>query len=423
MNKNIVITFIIILSGALFAAWLLISPTHHDSHDDHHGHADETHHDDEESIAKGPMGGRLLQQENFAIEITLFEQGLPAEFHIYAYDHGKAVSPSDVSLEIELSRLGGQIDTFHFKPKEGYLRGIGEVTEPHSFDVTVTASYLEKRYEWQYQTHEGRVQITNEIASASDIKTAAAGPQTIKETLNLTGQVQADPDRLSQVRARFPGVVKTIEKTLGQRVRRGDTLANIQSNESLQNYPLKAPISGIITQRNLQLGEATGSESLFTIIDLSRVWVELDIFDKDLSLIKLDQVVQIETLSGEPVTGKISWLSPIAAHASQSTQARVILANSSGLFRPGQFVRGSVTIAQQRVPLAVKKSGIQRFRDFQVVFARFDDTYEVRMLELGRSDNHWIEVLNGLKVGTEYVTHNSYLIKADIEKSGASHDH
>jgi len=82
-----------------------------------------------------------------------------------------------------------------------------------------------------------------------------------------------------------------------------------------------------------------------------------------------------------------------------------------------------VTIAEHAVPLAVRRAGIQGFRDFQVVFARFGDTYEVRMLELGISDAEWVEVSGGLSAGTEYVTGNSFLIKADIEKSGASHDH
>ena len=82
-----------------------------------------------------------------------------------------------------------------------------------------------------------------------------------------------------------------------------------------------------------------------------------------------------------------------------------------------------MTIARHAVPLAVRLSAIQRFRDFQVVFARFGETYEVRMLELGRRDMNWVEVLGGLKPGTEYVSQNSYLLKADIEKSGASHDH
>jgi cobalt-zinc-cadmium efflux system membrane fusion protein len=91
--------------------------------------------------------------------------------------------------------------------------------------------------------------------------------------------------------------------------------------------------------------------------------------------------------------------------------------------RPGQFVRGRITLAEHAVPLAVRLAALQRFRDFQVIFARIGDTYEVRMLELGRRDSEWVEVLGGLAPGTEYVTANSYLIKADIEKSGASHDH
>jgi len=419
VNKNITITFFILLSGAFIAAWLLITPAHHSNHDDHdHHNADE-----EEQVAKGPMGGRLLQQDGFAIEITLFEKGMPPEFHIYPYFNDKAVEPTDVSLEIRLARLGGQIDIFNFEPKNGYLRGDGVVTEPHSFDVAVSARYQGKDYQWQFETYEGRVQIANEIAIESQIKTSKAGPRNIKERLNLTGEVQIDPNRISHVRARFPGVVKKIEKALGQTVRRGDLLAQIQSDESLQNYALKAPISGIIMQRNLQVGEATGNEALFTIVDLSEVWVELNLFDKDLQRVKQGQTVQIETLSGQSVDGTISWLSPTAAHASQSIQARVVLKNRAGAFRPGQFVRGSVITGEHAVPLAVHQSAIQRFRDFQVVFARFDDTYEVRMLELGRSDHDWVEVLGGLKTGTEYVTDNSYLIKADIEKSGASHDH
>jgi len=66
---------------------------------------------------------------------------------------------------------------------------------------------------------------------------------------------------------------------------------------------------------------------------------------------------------------------------------------------------------------------LQSFRDFTVVYARFQQTYEVRMLELGRRDGEFVEVLGGLDPGTTYVSENSFLVKADIEKSGASHDH
>ena len=119
----------------------------------------------------------------------------------------------------------------------------------------------------------------------------------------------------------------------------------------------------------------------------------------------------------------IDWVSPLISQSSQSALARITVDNKDSQLRPGQYVRGNVAIAEYDVPLAVRQSAIQRFRDFQVVFARFDDTYEVRMLELGRSNNEWVEVLGGIDAGTQYVTTNSYLIKADIEKSGASHDH
>ena len=75
------------------------------------------------------------------------------------------------------------------------------------------------------------------------------------------------------------------------------------------------------------------------------------------------------------------------------------------------------------MPLAVRQSALQTFRDWTVVFERVGDDYEVRPLTTGRSDGEWVEVLEGLDAGAQYVTKGSYLIKADIEKSGASHDH
>jgi membrane fusion protein, heavy metal efflux system len=80
-------------------------------------------------------------------------------------------------------------------------------------------------------------------------------------------------------------------------------------------------------------------------------------------------------------------------------------------------------VAQREAPLAVKTSALQPFRDFTVVFEQIGDTYEVRMLELGERHGEWAEVLGGLEPGARYVVENSYLLKADVEKSGASHDH
>lgn len=97
--------------------------------------------------------------------------------------------------------------------------------------------------------------------------------------------------------------------------------------------------------------------------------------------------------------------------------------NSAGNWVPNQAVEGWVSIAETPVPLRIENRALQSFRDWQLVFIKVGDTYEIRPLELGRSDGVYSEVLSGLNPGDEYVVDNAYVLKADLEKSGASHDH
>ncbi|MBD3608961.1 MAG: efflux RND transporter periplasmic adaptor subunit, partial [Gammaproteobacteria bacterium] len=245
----------------------------------------------------------------------------------------------------------------------------------------------------------------------------------IQQRLTLTGRVVSDPDRMSHVRARYAGLVQRLYKRQGDVVKAGELLARVQSNQSLQSYDIHAPISGVIVQRETQPGEITGETPLFIIADLSQVWVQLDVFSNDLKRIKEGQSVIINTMNGQQLSGKIDWISPLSVHATQSVRARVITDNPGLQLRPGQFVRGVVTYNQRRVPLAIETSSLQRIRDIDVVFVRVGESYEMRMPKLGIRDDKWVEVISGLKPGADYVTNGSYLIKADIEKSGASHDH
>lgn len=271
---------------------------------------------------------------------------------------------------------------------------------------------------------EGRTTIAANVAQSMGVVTSEAGPATLKEMLSLSGVIQADPARVSRVRARFPGVVREVAVEPWANVTRGALLAQVQSNESLQNYSITAPIGGVLVEHRAQVGEATGEETLFTIVDLTKVWVELDVFQTDLARISEQQPVQVLDLDGRKLAdGHLSRIAPLAVHGSQSVRARVVIDNATGQLRPGQFVTAHVTVAEMEVPLAVRRDALQRFRDSDVVFEQSGDTYEARTLELGRSDADYIEVLGGLNKGARYVTQNSYLIKADIEKAGAGHDH
>ena len=104
-------------------------------------------------------------------------------------------------------------------------------------------------------------------------------------------------------------------------------------------------------------------------------------------------------------------------------RARAVIDNNNGHWRPGMHVKAAVTTAIRPVPLAVSTSALQNFRDQQVVFSRQNNTFKARPLQVGERDDQFIEVLNGLEAGSEYVTENSFLIKADILKGGAAHVH
>jgi len=378
----------------------------------------------EAEFERGPHRGRMLRDGDLAIEMTIFEEGVPPEFHIYAYDDDQPIPPDQLQLAVELLRLGGKTDRFAFKPERDYLKGDARVKEPHSFDVSVTATHAGKTATWKFASYEGRVQIAPAAAEAAGLQVEPAGPAALQERLSLTGAIQANPGRLARVRARFPGVIREVRKGLGEPVAAGNVLATVQSNDSLQVYSVFAPIGGAVLVRDAVAGEATGDEPLFVVGDLSKVWAELDVFGRDLIRLKPGQPVHVVSLEGETTgEGTVSVISPLATHSSQSVRARVVLDNAGRAWRPGQFVHGDVVVAETQAPLAVKNSALQRFRDFTVVFAQVGDTYEVRMLELGKTDGTWTEVLGGLESGEKYVTENSFLIKADIEKSGASHDH
>jgi len=380
-------------------------------------------HADEAETARGPNGGRLLTDGDFEVELAIFEAGVPPEFHAWATSGGAPIEPRDVDLTVELGRLGGQTDRIGFAPQGDFLRGNATVHEPHSFDVTVVARHAGREHRFEYESYEGRTSIAADVARAAGIGTAVAGPGTIADELVLYGAIAPDATRVRAVHARFAGVIRTVSRNVGDTVRTGDALATIESNESLQTYTVTAPIAGTITARHAAPGEQTDADALFEIADFSSVWAELDVFARDRPRLATGLSVAVTADTGASATGSIAYLAPVGNRASQSVTARVVLDNTDNRWTPGQFVEGRVTIGTAPVALAVPLSALQRFREFDVVFAQVGETYEVRMLELGRRDASSVEVLEGLAPGTAYVTDNSYLIKADIEKSGASHDH
>ena len=373
---------------------------------------------------KGPNRGRMLRDGDFAVEMTIFEDGVPPMYRVYPSRDGKPVDPKTVKLTVTLKRLDGEINRFAFKAEGAYLAGDGVVVEPHSFDVEVVAVENGKRHVWKFANPEGRSKISAAAAKDGGIEIETVGPAVISDVREVEGVVQLATSARSEIRAQFPGKVMLVTKAVGDYVKKGQLLARIESSESLQIYPIYAPVSGVVAERNANVGNVAIDQPIYVITDPGQTTVVFNIFPRDLGTIRPGQKVDIETLDGQPIAASVlGGYLPEGNAAAGTALVRANLPNRDGRWRPGMALHGRVTVNAVTVPLAVRTEALQRFRDFTVVFANFGEDYEVRMLELGRRTPEWTEVLSGIKPGTRYAAKGAFLIRADVEKSGASHDH
>ena len=415
------------LMSALALSLMLAACGGKDDHaEDSHGHGAESEEHGAEEATRGEHGGRLLTQDGFTVELAIAESGTPPTYQAWLYRDGKPLPATAGSVEVRLVRLGNLRENHVLQPQaDGSLLAKSVVGEPHSFDVEVLAKVEGKSLRWTYDSYEGRTSIGAKIAEASGIRVAPVQAGTIADEHEVQGLLTPVEGRVANIAARFPGPIRRLTVNVGDRVQAGQTLATVESNLSLTTYSVTSPISGVVLARNASVGSVAGEgATLFEVADLSTLWVDLHIFGADAQHIVPGVPVTVTRLSdGATAQTTLERVLPGTATASQSTVARATLQNVDGLWRPGSAVKARITVEQQPAAMVVPLASLQTFRDWDVVFVRVGDTYEIRPVELGKRDAQQVEVLSGLKAGDQIVVEQSYLVKADIEKSGASHDH
>ena len=267
---------------------------------------------------------------------------------------------------------------------------------------------------------ENTSRIGSDMAVQVGIETTVATGQTLHQTITSYGVLSTGPEQLSHMRARFSGLITSVQASIGDTVKAGDLLAEVESDESLKKYSVRAPISGMVVQRHANTGEVTKDQVLFSIANFDTLWAEFRIYPAQRNNVFAQQAVEIAS-DQQIIAGKISHIIPTLDKPYQL--ARVPLDNQKLGLSPGLLVEGRIVIDTFNVSLAVDKNGVQQLGGRSGVFIKEGESYQFVPLTLGRMDDHYVEVLDGLEEGQQYVNQNSYLIKADIEKSEAEHEH
>ena len=385
--------------------------------------------------------------------------------------------------------------------------GMGLIIMPN---VLAAESHREEQHD---ESHSGEEHHDEEVVRLSDaelkefnIILATARRGSMDKRIELPGEIALNADRMAHVVPRVEGIVRKVLVTVGDKVKKGDliavldsgelaiakaaylaaiereklALANYQrekhlwekkvtshkeyldvqqklaeikierrsaeqqlhalgiSNEVLEKLPkdaessftrfeIRAPQDGTIIEKHITFGENVNSDAdIFTVADLSSVWVELNVYQKDLISIRKGQKTKIIVGHGIPsAQGIISWVSPRLNEATRTAKARLILDNKNGDLRPGLFVNGKVTVASFAAKIIVAKRALQTFEGKTVLFVRTEEGFEPSAVKIGKKNADYVEILSGLNSGQIYVDKGAFTLKAQLLKGafGDGHNH
>ena len=353
---------------------------------------------------------------------------------------------------------------------------------------------------------EGVVEMTAKAASQVEIRTVLVEERVLAAQLETTGQVDFDQTRLAHVSPRISGRVHRVDALLGQDVRAGQKLAEVDSielgqakavylqakaseelasksfdraqglyadriaseQEALEAeaglrtaeetlhlyglsqeqvdsltyedrqasiYPLRAPFAGTIVERHATLGElVTPERNLFTLADLSRVWIWIDIYQRDLGGVHIDDQARalVDAFPGEVFEGKVSYLSARVDTDTRTVRARLDVPNPEGKLRPGMFVEVGLVDphaqdgGEARKTLVVPEGAVVRDGEERLVFvATGEHRFERREIHVGRQAGGYVEVTGAIEPGDSVVVEGAFLLKSSLSKEslGGGHDH
>lgn len=275
---------------------------------------------------------------------------------------------------------------------------------------------------------EGVVHVDPEVLKEFDIRIGQVGPGTLDETVTLPGEIKFNREQVAYATPRFQGTVQEIRARLADEVKKGDVLATLENPETLRPFEVKAPFDGTVVAYDITPGQTVQAGApLFTVADLSTVWADLQIYQRNLAEIKEGLPVVVKGGHGSATyEGEIAYIAPTIDEHTRTGLARVVVQNEARQWKPGQFIRGVVSTEEHPVDVMLPRSAILTMEDETVVFVQTDEGFEPRAVRLGHWDEDSFEVLEGLSGGETIVLRNPISLKAEMGKGafgGHGHAH
>jgi membrane fusion protein, heavy metal efflux system len=347
------------------------------------------------------------------------------------------------------------------------------------------------------------VVLSEKAIRDSGIEVAPAGGGELAQSLTLPGEIVLNADQVAHIVPRVAGIVRRVDKNLGDEVQAGEVMAILESRElaeakaaclaaeqrltlaganltsaaelhtkkimpdlefltvqkakaeaeiesqaadnrlhalgmseeqlqempnhtaSLALYELRAPFAGTVIEKHCSLGEVLDSgHDAFVLADLSTVWANITVYSQDMGRVRVGQSVQLRSdVLDVSTAATINYIAPVANEATRTIHARANLSNADRRWRPGTFVTADLVFGQEQVPVLVPTDAVQRVKSETVVFIAEGDAFAPCPVKVGRVSATHSEIVAGLEPGQRYVVKGAVVLKAELGKNQAAHEH
>jgi Cu(I)/Ag(I) efflux system membrane fusion protein len=202
-----------------------------------------------------------------------------------------------------------------------------------------------------------------------------------------------------------------------------DVAALEQSGTVTKTVVLRSPVEGVVVEKSVLAGQRImAGETLFQVADLGTVWIEGEIFERDLASVRLGArvAVEVQAYPGEQRHGAVTYVHPTVDPATRTTRVRVELANPGLRLRPGMYATIRLTGAQRTDAVTIPRSAVLATGRRVIAFVRVSDgMLEPREIAIGLTSDDRVEVLHGLRAGEVVVSSATFLVDAESNLAAA----
>jgi multidrug efflux pump subunit AcrA (membrane-fusion protein) len=275
---------------------------------------------------------------------------------------------------------------------------------------------------------EGVINLDEEARSMIQLKTEKVQQRKLSGHLKVYGKIAKDTENYSYITFDGEGKVESIDVKLGAIVSKGEKLLTISKNDGASE-DIVSQMHGAVLSIFAKQGDRVDSlTSLLSIIDVDTLRATIDIYERDLRLVKVEQKVLLTAAAypDKEFIGEVVYISPQVDEHTQAIKVRVDVDNPDHLLRLGMFVSGELIYASNKKAIGVPLDAIQQLNGEDIVFVTEDgNNLRLREVVLGRSVNDYVEIIKGLNEGETVVTQGSFYLKSEQAKEafGDGHNH